>query len=131
MEYNRQEVLSQEAAMKKCRITAMCRTQYPDLMAQYENPIEHACGVKLGQTWIANGWEKPAGLYAVYYYKGSYDSLKNEAYALFLKEIAQHGYQLSGDLYEDDLIDHFSTPDPAHYILKISARVTPCEGETR
>ena len=48
--------------MKKCRITAMCRTQYPDLMAQYENPIEHACGVKLGQTWIANGWEKPEGL---------------------------------------------------------------------
>lgn len=90
----------------------------------YFNPI-------FEPTAQAGVWEKPAGLYAVYYYKGSYDSLKNEAYALFLKEIAQQGYQLSGDLYEDDLIDHFSTPDPAHYILKISARVTPCEGETR
>ena len=84
----------------------------------YFNPI-------FEPTAQAHVWEKPAGLYAVYYYKGSYDSLKNEAYALFLKEIAQQGYQLSGDLYEDDLIDHFSTPDPAHYILKISARVAP------
>lgn len=30
-------------------------------MAEYENPIEHACSVTLGQTWIANGWQKPDG----------------------------------------------------------------------
>ena len=29
--------------MKKCRITVMRITQYPDLMARYENPISHAC----------------------------------------------------------------------------------------
>ncbi len=34
---------------------------YPDLMEQYENPISHACHMKQGQVFIANGWEKPAG----------------------------------------------------------------------
>ena len=47
--------------MKKVRITALRRTVYPDLMEQYENPIEHACDVELGQVWIANGWAKPEG----------------------------------------------------------------------
>ena len=47
--------------MKKVRITAIRKTCYEDLMAQYENPIQHACDVEQGQVWIANGWSKPAG----------------------------------------------------------------------
>ena len=47
--------------MKKVRITAIRKTVYPDLMAKYENPIQHACDVEEGQVWIANGWEKPEG----------------------------------------------------------------------
>ncbi len=47
--------------MKKVKITAMRRSCYPDLMAKYENPIQHACDVEEGQVWIANGWEKPEG----------------------------------------------------------------------
>lgn len=47
--------------MKKVRITAIRKTYYPDLMAQYENPIEHACDVEEGTVWIANGWAKPEG----------------------------------------------------------------------
>ena len=47
--------------MKKIRITAIRKACYPDLMAQYENPIEHACDVEEGQVWIAKGWEKPEG----------------------------------------------------------------------
>ena len=35
---------------------------YDDLITQYENPIEHACEMQLGQTFICNGWEKPQGL---------------------------------------------------------------------
>ena len=38
--------------MKKVRITAVRQTVYPDLMAEYENPIEHACDVKVGDQWI-------------------------------------------------------------------------------
>lgn len=45
--------------MKKVRITAIRKISYPDLMAKYENPIQHACDVEEGQVWIANGWEKP------------------------------------------------------------------------
>ena len=47
--------------MKKVRITAIRKTCYPDLMAKYESPIEHACDIVEGQVWIANGWEKPEG----------------------------------------------------------------------
>ena len=47
--------------MKKVRITAMRQTGYHDLMAQYENPIGHACDVEIGQVWTANGWQRPEG----------------------------------------------------------------------
>ena len=47
--------------MKKVKITAIRKISYPDLMAKYENPIQHACDVEEGQVWIANGWEKPEG----------------------------------------------------------------------
>ena len=48
--------------MKKVRITAIRKASYPDLMAQYENPIEHACDVKAGDSWISCDGEKPEGL---------------------------------------------------------------------
>ncbi len=47
--------------MKKVKITVMARTEYPELIAKYENPIEHACDVQVGQVWVANGWQKPEG----------------------------------------------------------------------
>lgn len=47
--------------MKKVRITAIRKACYPDLMEEYENPIQHACDICEGQVWIANGWEKPVG----------------------------------------------------------------------
>ena len=48
--------------MKKCRITVMRMACYEDLIAKYENPIEHACNMSLGQVFIADGWKKPDGL---------------------------------------------------------------------
>ena len=48
--------------MKKCRITVVRRASYEDLMAQYENPIEHACDMCEGQVFVANGWQRPEGL---------------------------------------------------------------------
>ena len=47
--------------MKQCRITVMRVARYDDLIAQYENPIQHACDMTEGQVFLANGWEKPAG----------------------------------------------------------------------
>ena len=40
--------------MNKIRITAIRQTVYPDLMAKYENPIEHTCDVSVGQ-WMDEG----------------------------------------------------------------------------
>ena len=45
--------------MKKVKITVMRTARYDDLIEQYENPIEHACDMKEGQVFIANGWQKP------------------------------------------------------------------------
>ena len=47
--------------MKNVRITVMRVTQYDDLIEKYENPMEHACDMKEGQVFIAEGWNKPDG----------------------------------------------------------------------
>ncbi len=47
--------------MKKVRITAMKQAVHNDLIELYENPIDHACDMQVGQVFIANGWEKPKG----------------------------------------------------------------------
>ncbi len=48
--------------MKDIKITVMRQTVYEDLMHQYENPIEHACDLKVGQVFIAKSGQKPEGL---------------------------------------------------------------------
>ena len=48
--------------MNQVRITAVRQTVYDDLMAQYENPIEHACDVCVGQRWVSVNGQRPAGL---------------------------------------------------------------------
>ena len=45
--------------MKEVRITALRRTEYPDLMALYENPIEHACAIREGQVFISRNGQRP------------------------------------------------------------------------
>ena len=47
--------------MKKVKITVMKTASYPDLIERYENPIEHTCDMRVGQVFIANGWERPEG----------------------------------------------------------------------
>ncbi|MBQ1253259.1 MAG: TIGR04076 family protein [Alistipes sp.] len=67
--------------MKKIRITVMRITQYADLMAQYENPIEHTCDMSLGQTFIVENCAKPEGMC---------DSAWQTLYP-FVKELAEGG----------------------------------------
>ena len=40
----------------------MRMARYDDLMALYENPIEHACDLHLGQTFIVDNIQKPDGM---------------------------------------------------------------------
>lgn len=48
--------------MKRIKITVKRITEYRDLMAEYENPIEHTCDMQLGQSFIVENGEKPAGM---------------------------------------------------------------------
>ena len=48
--------------MLRVRITAIRQTIYNDLIAQYENPIQHACDIRQGQQWISVNGKCPDGL---------------------------------------------------------------------
>ena len=72
--------------MKKVKITAVRKASYPDLMAQYENPIEHACHVSEGMVWICERGEKPED-----FCPSAWDSL-----APFVKALANGG----GNFYD-------------------------------
>ena len=48
--------------MLNVRITAIRQNVYNDLIAQYENPIEHACDIRKGQQWISVNGKYPEGL---------------------------------------------------------------------
>ena len=48
--------------MNKVRITALRQTIYLDLMAKYENPIEHTCDVTEGQQWVSVDGQCPEGM---------------------------------------------------------------------
>ena len=72
--------------MKKVKITAVRKASYPDLMAQYENPIEHACDVQEGMTWLCENGQKPRG-----FCDSAWDSI-----APFVKELSQGG----GNFYD-------------------------------
>ncbi len=47
--------------MLKVKITVMKKARYDDLIKKYENPIEHACDLMVGQEFLCDGWQKPDG----------------------------------------------------------------------
>jgi len=47
--------------MKDVKITVMRMACYTDLMEQYENPIEHTCDMKMGQTFLCRDNQRPEG----------------------------------------------------------------------
>ncbi len=49
-------------ASRLVRITAMRQTEYRDLMARYENVIEHACDIRVGQVFTSVDGQRPEGL---------------------------------------------------------------------
>lgn len=72
--------------MKQVRITALRQTVYTDLMEQYENPIEHACDITVGQVFIAREGQRPEG-----FCPSAWDSVSP-----FVKTLAQGG----GNFYD-------------------------------
>ena len=47
--------------MLKIKITAIKKARYDDLIAKYENPIEHACDINEGQVFYCENLQKPTG----------------------------------------------------------------------
>ena len=80
--------------MKKVKITVMKMACYQDLMEKYENPIEHACDMVLGQEFIANGWQRPEG-----FCESAWDSI-----SAFVMTLAHGG----GDFYDGWMQDPHS-----------------------
>lgn len=48
--------------MKKVKITVKKMVKHEDLIAEYENPIQHACDVRLNQVFISENGQKPSDL---------------------------------------------------------------------
>ena len=72
--------------MKKVKITVKRIARYDDLIAEYENPIEHACMMKLNQVFISADAQRPEGFC---------DSAWESIYP-FVKELANGG----GNFYD-------------------------------
>ena len=54
--------MEKRKGMQTVKITVLRMVRYDDLIELYENPIEHACDVTLGQVFYAENGEKPDGL---------------------------------------------------------------------
>lgn len=67
--------------MEKCRITVVKMAQYDDLMEKYENPIEHTCDLKMGDTFISVDGKKPEG-----FCDSAWESMEK-----FVEELAKGG----------------------------------------
>ena len=80
--------------MKKIKITVMRMARYDDLIAQYENPIEHACDLREGQVFVADGWQRPEG-----FCESAWDSI-----SAFVMTLAHGG----GDFYDGWMQDPHS-----------------------
>ena len=72
--------------MKKCRITAMRKANYEDLMEKYENPIEHTCDTEEGQVFVSVDGKKPDG-----FCDSAWESMKQ-----FVEELSMGG----GNFYD-------------------------------
>lgn len=72
--------------MKDVRITVMRITEYKDMMEEYENPIEHACMMKLGDSFVSKNGEIPEN-----FCESAWNSME-----FFVKELASGG----GDFYD-------------------------------
>ncbi|WP_339328158.1 MerR family transcriptional regulator [Clostridium botulinum] len=65
---------------------------------------------------------KPAGLYAVTYYKGSYEAIV-DFYEVFMRKIKEQGLIICGDAYEEYLLNVLATQNSMDFVTKISVAV--------
>lgn len=62
------------------------------------------------------------GLFAVFYHKGAYEQTP-DTYTRALAKIREDGYIISGDSFEDSIVDNLTAGNDDDYLTKISIRV--------
>ncbi len=72
--------------MKTCKITAVKQAVHQELIEKYENPIAHACDIKVGQVFYSVDGERPARLC-----ESAWESMR-----FFVEELARGG----GNFYD-------------------------------
>lgn len=80
--------------MKKVKITVMKISKYEDLIEKYENPISHACDMKLGQEFISKDAMMPVG-----FCDSAWDTIKS-----FVSELSNGG----GNFYDGWMKNKYS-----------------------
>lgn len=104
-------MLASISIMKRVKITVMKIAKYQDLIDKYENPIEHACDMKLGQEFICDGFKKPDG-----FCDSAWESV-----APFVKELANGGGNFYGGWMKNEYSAMISCNDgfrPVSFLLE-------------
>ena len=78
--------------MKKVRITAIRRTEYPDLIEQYEQPLLVPCTMGVGMVFISENAERPRGLCPIAW---------SETLEPFVRTLAEGGGSFYGEWMKD------------------------------
>ncbi|MBR0458665.1 MAG: TIGR04076 family protein [Victivallales bacterium] len=73
--------------MLDVRITAIRKTEYPDLMEQYEKPLPNPCSIREGQVFLVHDGQQPDG-----FCDSAWQTLKP-----FILELANGGGHFYGD----------------------------------
>ncbi len=100
--------------MKRIKITVMRKAKYEDLIAKYENPIEHACDLVEGQVFYSESGEKP---------KDFCDSAW-ESVSPFVKELAKGGGNFYDGWMKDPRSAMISCNDgfrPVSFLIEVCA----------
>lgn len=82
-------------------------------------------GIKIPNDFtgkINSRFEKPHGIYASTYHKGSYDTM-NLSYERLSKSIKENGYKVCGHAYETDLLSILTSSNSDEYLRHISIQV--------
>ncbi len=72
--------------MKECKITVMKKVLHQELVERYENPIEHACDVEVGQVFFSKDGKRPETLC-----ESAWESMRP-----FVEELAKGGGNFYG-----------------------------------
>ena len=95
----------------KVLITAIRKAEYRDLMALYENPIEHSCDIREGDSFVSVDGQCPEG-----FCESAWESMEK-----FVKELAAGGGSFYDGWMQDPKTAMISCNDgfrPVSFLLK-------------